>query len=66
VTDRVRRIGARRIAAARELVLRLDELALQTQAGTCGDPWTPCPDATTPSLVETQVDWVEAYSYNGR
>ena len=38
------------------------ELALQTQAGTCGD--TPCPDSTTPSLVEMQVDWVEAYSYN--
>ena len=42
------------------------EMALQTQAGTCGDPWTPCPGATTPSLVEMQVDWVEAYSYNGR
>ena len=40
------------------------ELAIQSQAGTCGDVWTPCPDATTPPLVELQVDYVRAYSYS--
>ncbi len=37
------------------------EMDLQTQAGTCGDQWTPCPDATTPARVTMQVDWVVAY-----
>jgi len=38
------------------------ELALQTQAGTCGDAYAPCPDATTPANVTMQVDWVVAYA----
>jgi hypothetical protein len=37
------------------------ELDLQTQAGTCGDDWNPCADATTPAHVSMQVDWVVAY-----
>src|SRR6266571_3883149 len=37
------------------------EMDLQTQAGTCGDQWDPCPDATTPANVNMQVDWVVAY-----
>jgi beta-glucanase (GH16 family) len=44
----------------------LMEFDIQTQAGTCGDPWTPCPNATTPALVELQVDWVRAYAYAKR
>jgi hypothetical protein len=37
------------------------EMDLQTQAGTCGDPYDPCPDASTPALVNMDVDWVVAY-----
>ncbi len=37
------------------------ELDLQTQAGTCGQADTPCPDATTPAHVNMQVDWIAAY-----
>jgi hypothetical protein len=39
-------------------------LAIQTQAGTCGS-WAgaSCPDATTPARVDMQVDWAVAYSY---
>lgn len=37
------------------------EMDAQTQAGTCGDRWAPCPDATTPSRVDMQIDWVVAY-----
>jgi hypothetical protein len=36
-------------------------LALQSEAGTCGDQWTPCPDATTPARVDLEVDWAVAY-----
>jgi beta-glucanase (GH16 family) len=39
------------------------ELDLQAQAGTCGDPYAPCPDSTTPANVELQVDWVRAYAH---
>lgn len=39
------------------------ELDLQTQTGTCGDPSAPCPDASTPSHVTMDVDWVVAYAY---
>jgi beta-glucanase (GH16 family) len=39
------------------------ELDIQAQAGTCGDEWAPCPDASTPSQVNLQVDWVVAYAY---
>jgi beta-glucanase (GH16 family) len=42
------------------------ELAMQTQAGTCGHRHAPCPDATTPSHVDMQVDWVIAYAYGPR
>jgi beta-glucanase (GH16 family) len=41
------------------------ELALQTQAGTCGDRFAPCPDASTPRRVDMEVDWVVAYAYRG-
>jgi beta-glucanase (GH16 family) len=37
------------------------ELDAQAQAGTCGDTWNPCPDATTPAHVNLQIDWVAAY-----
>lgn len=39
------------------------EMDIQAQAGTCGDQWTPCPNETTPPLVDLQVDWVQVYSY---
>lgn len=39
------------------------EFAMQTQAGTCGDRWAPCPDARTPSAVTMEVDWVRIYAY---
>jgi hypothetical protein len=39
------------------------EMDVQTQAGTCGNQWAPCPDSTTPAHVNMQVDWVHAYSY---
>jgi beta-glucanase (GH16 family) len=39
------------------------ELDLQSQAGTCGDRYTPCPDSTTPSSVDVQIDWVAVYAY---
>jgi hypothetical protein len=39
------------------------EFDMQAQAGTCGDVYAPCPDATTPSLVDLQVDWVQAWAY---
>jgi beta-glucanase (GH16 family) len=39
------------------------ELAIQAQAGTCGDRYAPCPDATTPAHVNLQVDRVTAYRY---
>jgi len=38
------------------------ELDLQAQAGTCGDRYAPCPDATTPASVDLQVDWVAVYA----
>jgi beta-glucanase (GH16 family) len=41
------------------------ELDVQTQAGTCGDSSSPCPDATTPARVNAQIDWVAAYAYRG-
>jgi hypothetical protein len=40
------------------------EMDLQTQAGTCGDQINPCPDASTPAMVDMQVDWVVAYAPN--
>jgi beta-glucanase (GH16 family) len=42
------------------------ELAIQTQAGTCGDKYAPCPGSTTPPRVNMQVDWVVAYAYRPR
>jgi beta-glucanase (GH16 family) len=41
------------------------ELDLQTQAGTCGDRYAPCPDATTPARVTMEVDWVRIDAYRG-
>jgi beta-glucanase (GH16 family) len=37
------------------------EMDIQTQAGTCGQAATPCPDGSTPDHVNLQVDWVVAY-----
>jgi beta-glucanase (GH16 family) len=37
------------------------EMDAQTQAGTCGDQSQPCPNATTPSHVNMQIDWVVVY-----
>jgi beta-glucanase (GH16 family) len=42
------------------------EMDMQTQAGTCGDRYAPCPDSTTPAHVNMQVDWVVAYAYRPR
>ncbi|MBV9421904.1 MAG: glycoside hydrolase family 16 protein [Solirubrobacterales bacterium] len=42
------------------------EMDLQTQAGTCGDSYAPCPDAQTPAHVNAQIQWVAAYAYQGR
>jgi beta-glucanase (GH16 family) len=39
------------------------ELAMQAQAGTCGDRYAPCPDASTPAKVNVQIDWVRTYAY---
>jgi beta-glucanase (GH16 family) len=36
-------------------------LALQTQVKACGSTWDPCPDATTPSEVDMEIDWVAIY-----
>jgi beta-glucanase (GH16 family) len=41
------------------------ELDLQAQAGTCGHRYAPCPDASTPRVVNFGVDWVAAYAYRG-
>jgi beta-glucanase (GH16 family) len=37
------------------------EMDIQTQAGTCGQVDTPCPNASTPAHINLQVDWVVAY-----
>jgi beta-glucanase (GH16 family) len=39
------------------------ELAMQAQAGTCGDRYAPCPDSTTPAKVTMQIHWVRAYAF---
>ena len=39
------------------------EFDMQTQAGTCGDRYAPCPNATTPKRVTMEVDWVRIYAY---
>jgi beta-glucanase (GH16 family) len=40
-------------------------LDIQTQAGTCGDTYQPCPNASTPSEVDLDVDWVVAFRWDG-
>ena len=40
------------------------EMDIQSEAGTCGDQWAPCPTSATPAEVDLQVDWVRIYSYN--
>ena len=42
------------------------ELDIQSQAGTCGERYAPCPDLTTPDHVNLQVDRVTAYRYVGK
>lgn len=42
------------------------ELAMQAQAGTCGDEYAPCPDETTPDRVTLEVDTVRAWAYKPR
>lgn len=39
------------------------EMDLQMQAGTCGDQYDPCPDASTPAAVNMDVAWVVEYAY---
>jgi beta-glucanase (GH16 family) len=41
------------------------ELDLQTQAGTCGVAYAPCPDGQTPAHVNAQIQSVAAYAYQG-
>lgn len=38
-------------------------LALQTEAGSCGQ-WMTCTDSTTPSTTTLEVDWVAVYTKN--
>lgn len=38
------------------------DLAIQTETGTCGGKWLGCPDATTPSQVNLEVDWVSVWT----
>jgi len=40
-------------------------LALQAQAWACGASWETCPDASTPSDVQVDVDWVVGYAQTG-
>lgn len=42
------------------------EMDIQTQAGTCGDRYAPCPNRTTPRKVDLEVDRVSAYAYTPR
>ncbi len=37
-------------------------LAIQTEVHACGGTWENCPNKTTPSSVNLQVDWVAIYS----
>lgn len=37
-------------------------LAIQSQAWYCGHSWEACPDASTPSRVNLEVDWAVAYA----
>ncbi|HKE65191.1 MAG TPA: glycoside hydrolase family 16 protein [Micromonosporaceae bacterium] len=37
-------------------------LALQTQSHPCGGDWEACPNSSTPSKVNLEVDWVTAYA----
>jgi beta-glucanase (GH16 family) len=53
------------IVRSRHVPRQRMEMDIQSQAGTCGDRWTPCPDASTPRRVTLQVDWVVAYAYRG-
>lgn len=41
------------------------EMDVQTQAGSCGDSYAPCPDAGTPAHVNAQIKWVAEYAYRG-
>ncbi len=41
-------------------------LDLQSQALACAGTPSPCPDATTPPEVDTEVAWVAVYQRNGR
>ncbi len=36
-------------------------IAIQSQAWSCGHTWEGCPNASTPSRVNLQIDWVVAY-----
>jgi len=41
------------------------EMDIQTQAGTCGNRWQPCPGNQTPTYVNAQIQWVKVYAYLG-
>ncbi len=36
-------------------------LVIQTETLDCGDPEFPCPDSSTPDVVDMEVDWVALY-----
>jgi beta-glucanase (GH16 family) len=54
------------VVRSREVPAQAMELDIQSQAGTCGDVYRPCPDSSTPPHVDLQVDWVVAYAYAPR
>jgi len=41
------------------------DLALQSQGWFCGQGWEACPDASTPPVVNLQIDWVVVYAKQG-
>lgn len=40
-------------------------LDIQTSTGTCSQWWAPCPDQSTPPLVDAEIKSVAAYAYLG-
>ena len=49
--------------SGRDVPAQRMELDMQTQAGTCGVAYAPCPNAATPRYVGAQIAWVSAFSY---
>ena len=40
-------------------------LALQSQAWFCGQTWEACPNSSTPTRVNLEIDWAVAYAWTG-